>query len=114
MISLSLRHRKSLSEDETKLEGLYNSLHDLGEYTDPKFYKSYDELKTKMNSVLGLADTMPIRDEVKMTPMAEPTQMSEMPPQSVEEEASAPCLHPKRRSKKTRCLTLLSWQMLTN
>jgi hypothetical protein len=39
-----------------------------------------------MNSVLGLATSMPIRDEVKMTPMAEPTQMSEMPPQSIAEE----------------------------
>ena len=78
--------RTSLSEDESRLEGIYNSMHDLGEYTDPNFYKSYDELKTKMNSVLGLVDTMPIRDEVKMTPQAAPAPMSEMPPQNIEEQ----------------------------
>ena len=61
-------------------------MHDLGEYTDPKFYKSYSELKTKMNSVLGLVDAMPIRDEVKMTPQVEPTPMSETPPQTIEEQ----------------------------
>jgi hypothetical protein len=82
--------RAALSDDESKLEGIYNSMHDLGEYTDPSFYKSYDELKTKMNSVLGLVDAMPIRDEVKMTPQAVPTPMSEMPAQSIEEVASAP------------------------
>ena len=82
--------RAAMSDDEAKLEGIYNSMHDLGEYTDPKFYKSYDELKTKMNSVLGLVDAMPIRVYVKLTPQAAPTPMSEMPAQSIEEVASAP------------------------
>ena len=39
-----------------------------------------------MNSVLGLVDAMPIRDEVKMTPQVEPTPMSETPPQTIEEQ----------------------------
>jgi hypothetical protein len=42
-----------LSDDDAKLEGLYNSMHDLAEYTDPTKYKSYTELKTKLMSVLG-------------------------------------------------------------
>ena len=39
--------------DEAKLESVYNQLFDLGEFTDPKNYKTYDELKAKMMRVLG-------------------------------------------------------------
>jgi hypothetical protein len=39
--------------DESRLETVYNQLHDLGEFTDPKNYKSYDELKAKLMRVLG-------------------------------------------------------------
>ena len=43
--------------DESKLESVYNQLHDLSEFTDPKNYKSYDELKAKLMRVLGEAET---------------------------------------------------------
>ena len=39
--------------DEARLEGVYNQLHSLSEFTDPKNYKSYDELKAKLSRVLG-------------------------------------------------------------
>ena len=39
--------------DESRLESVYNQLHDLSEFTDPKNYKSYDELKAKLMKVLG-------------------------------------------------------------
>ncbi len=39
--------------DEAKLEAVYNQLHDLSEFTNPKNYKSYDELRTKLMRVLG-------------------------------------------------------------
>ena len=39
--------------DEAKLEQVYNSVHSLTEFTDPKNYKSYDELKAKLARVLG-------------------------------------------------------------
>jgi len=39
--------------DESKLEAVYNQLHNLSEFTDPKNYKSYDELRTKLMRVLG-------------------------------------------------------------
>lgn len=39
--------------DEGKLEQVYNSAHSLSEFTDPKNYKSYDELKAKLARVLG-------------------------------------------------------------
>jgi len=40
--------------DEEQLEGVYNKLHSLADFIDPKNYKSYDELKAKMNKVLGV------------------------------------------------------------
>jgi|TARA_A100001391_G_scaffold7613_1_gene4717 hypothetical protein len=39
--------------DEAKLESVYNQMHSLTEFTDPKNYKTYDELKTKLARVLG-------------------------------------------------------------
>ena len=41
--------------DEAKLEATYNSLHEVTEFTDPKTYKSYDELKSRLEVVLGQA-----------------------------------------------------------
>ena len=40
--------------EEDQLEGVYNKLHSLNDFIDPKNYKSYDELKAKMNKVLGV------------------------------------------------------------
>ena len=42
-----------LDGEESKLESVYNGLHDLTEFTNPKNYKTYDELKTKLSRVLG-------------------------------------------------------------
>lgn len=39
--------------DEAKLETVYNQLHPLKEFIDPKNYKSYDELSRKLADVLG-------------------------------------------------------------
>jgi len=39
--------------DDTKLEGVYNTLYSLQEFLDPKNYKSYAELKAKLARVLG-------------------------------------------------------------
>lgn len=49
--------------DETKLEATYNSMYDLNEFItpnfpgahDPKYFKTYDELKARLETVLGLA-----------------------------------------------------------
>lgn len=42
-----------LSEDDEQLESIYNSLHSLKEIIDPSKFKSYAELKAKLNQVLG-------------------------------------------------------------
>ena len=39
--------------DDAKLEEIYGQLHSLSEFTDPKNYKTYDELKAKLMRVLG-------------------------------------------------------------
>lgn len=39
--------------DDEKLESIYNSLYSLREIVDPKNFKSYEELKAKLNRVLG-------------------------------------------------------------
>jgi len=43
--------------DETKLESVYDMVHNLNEFTDPSNYKTYDELKSKLMRVLGEEST---------------------------------------------------------
>lgn len=43
-----------LSNDDAELERIYKQEHSLQELIDPKHFKSYDELKTRLNIVLGL------------------------------------------------------------
>ena len=40
--------------DEEALEGIYNKLYSLSEFTNPENYKTYAELKAKLNRVLGV------------------------------------------------------------
>ena len=42
-----------LLDDDDALEGIYNSLHRLGEIVEPGNFKSYAELKAKLHRVLG-------------------------------------------------------------
>jgi hypothetical protein len=63
--------------DEAKLETLYNSMHELSEFTDPKNYKTYDELKAKLAKVLGEESSMGAPN------MAQERQMNTPAPQPV-------------------------------
>ncbi len=63
--------------DEAKLETVYNSIHNLAEFTDPKNYKSYDELKAKLAKVLGEESSMGAPS------MAQEMQMNTPAPQPV-------------------------------
>jgi hypothetical protein len=72
--------------NEAELESVYGKLHSLSDYTDPSQYKSYDELKAKLNRVLGTdagitADmatmtTAPI-PTMEQSPQAEPAPVME-------------------------------------
>jgi hypothetical protein len=44
-----------LSDDDAMLEKIWKSEYSLKEFTDPKNFKSYDELKRKLNDVLGIS-----------------------------------------------------------
>jgi hypothetical protein len=43
-----------LLDDDDKLESIWKSEHSLGEFTDPKNFKTYEELQAKLNRVLML------------------------------------------------------------
>jgi len=44
----------TLLDDDSELEKIWKSENSLQEFLDPKNFKSYDELKAKLNRVLGL------------------------------------------------------------
>lgn len=50
-----------LGGDDAELEKIYNQTHDLGQFTDPKNYKSYDELSARLRKVLGENALAPTR-----------------------------------------------------
>ena len=49
----SFKSPSAISSDDSYLEEIYNKQHDTFEWTDPKNYKSYDELKKRLDMVLG-------------------------------------------------------------
>ena len=49
----SFKSPSALSGDDNYLEEIYNKQHDLSEWTDPKNYKTYDELQKRLMLVLG-------------------------------------------------------------
>jgi hypothetical protein len=55
-----------LGGDEEKLVGVCDSLHSLSEFTDPAQYKSYNELKARLNEVLGEDAADDAADDVPM------------------------------------------------
>jgi Flp pilus assembly protein CpaB len=49
-------------------------MHDLSEWTDPKNYKTYDELKTKLNSILGMSAPQTVAAAVSLDEVARPVE----------------------------------------
>jgi len=56
----------AVSNDDTQLEGIYNNLYSLQDFVDPKNYKSYDELKARLNKVLGTDTVMTTAESISM------------------------------------------------
>lgn len=78
-----------LNGDEEELEKVYDSMHDLTEFTDPKHYKTYDELQAKLQSVLGggvMGGAPKIEDEIKLGEEAPAPQYREAEPVSTAED----------------------------
>ena len=49
----------ALSEDDAELEALWEKQHSLKELVSPDKFKSYDELKARLDKVLGVAESRP-------------------------------------------------------
>jgi len=45
---------KAIFDDDAEIEEVFNKLYDLREFTDADTFKSYDELKSKLERVLGI------------------------------------------------------------
>lgn len=60
---------KPLKDDDSELEKVWNRQHSIKEFTDPKSFKSYEELKKRLDEVLG--DT---REENWMKPASKPVE----------------------------------------
>ena len=73
-----------LEGSEEKLKDVYENMHDLTEFTNPKNYKTYDELKAKLMRVLGEevnAGAFSVKEEIKMNdpvPAMEPVTAEEI------------------------------------
>jgi hypothetical protein len=75
------------------LEKIWKSEYSLKEFTDPKNFKSYDELKRKLNDVLGISGMDVSRVDVKVnetvtktyTKSDEPSFEASKPRKSVED-----------------------------
>ena len=73
-----------LEGNEDQLKTIYEGMHDLTEFTNPKNYKTYDELKTKLMRVLGeeaTAGAYTVKEEIQINepvPAIEPVSAAEM------------------------------------
>ena len=73
----------TVSEDDEALEALWKAEHSLQEFLDPSNFKSYDELQTKLNRVLGL-------DGATVTQSADKAVLDEVAPAAPSATAAAP------------------------
>lgn len=66
-----------LSEDEGKLESVFNAQHDVHEMVDPTTFKSYDELNAKLMGVIGMGGEEQEAPRQVSVPTAETTDTQE-------------------------------------
>jgi hypothetical protein len=76
------RQAPLLSGDDAQLETVYDQMYDLSEWTDPSSYKTYDELKTKLSSILGEVAGMGAATMAHAAQMNEPVEAAA--PQRIE------------------------------
>jgi hypothetical protein len=66
--------------DDEKLEVIYNQLYNVNEFIDPANYKTYDELKARLDMVLGLTARRTVQQEHDLAQVREPAPMRSTPP----------------------------------
>ena len=77
-ISLKVRgYHLELRDNDEELETIYNAMYDLTESTDPSNHKTYDELKSRLQMVLGERTALPVttREQVSLETVREPAPM---------------------------------------
>jgi hypothetical protein len=63
-----------LLDDEDELESIWNKEHSLQEFLDPRFFKSYEELKVKLEAVISATGIVGTRaEEVDLEGGSKPT-----------------------------------------
>jgi len=83
-----------LSEDDKEIEKVLNSEYSLLEIVNPKHFKSYDELKARLDEVLGYTGTQPVNTitltETKATSYSPAAQEDDVPFKNSKPVAKAP------------------------
>ena len=57
-----------VADDDEDIESIWNSQYSLTDFLDPKNFKSYGELKARLDKVLGVVETAPVRDVEETAP----------------------------------------------
>lgn len=60
---------RALKDDDGELERIWNKQYSLKEFTDPKNFKSYEELQKRLNEVLGETDFVATKELVRSAPV---------------------------------------------
>ena len=85
----SFKSPAQVAGDDDQLEAIYNKQHDCNEWTDPKNFKTYDELKSRLALVLGESAPRTVREEVSLD-----TSTPYVAPQASAPAAAAPMAAP--------------------
>ena len=85
----SFKSPAQVAGDDDQLEAIYNKQHDCTEWTDPKNFKTYDELKSRLALVLGESAPRTVREEVSLD-----TSTPYIAPQASAPAAAAPMAAP--------------------
>jgi len=85
----SFKSPAQVAGDDDQLEAIYNKQHDCTEWTDPKNFKTYDELKSRLALVLGESAPRTVRENVSLD-----TSTPYVAPQASAPAAAAPMAAP--------------------
>lgn len=80
--------RGPLFEDDDEMEAVWKKEHKLSEFIDPANFKSYDELKEKLNRVLGLTGS--VKPTTTAASSGAPWDDESAPPKATKSAAPAP------------------------
>ena len=93
----SFKQPAAMPGDDDALEAIYNKQYKLSEWTDPKNYKTYDELKSRLAMVLGeqaprtmrQEATLELEDEIPNFDAPKPQAAAEIPTAEAEDDIMA-------------------------